>query len=382
MNTGAFEDYQILLSKLEQLKRDSNELASGLSALAADLQEGRLGYLKDIATRILSLEKDFSTYKNEALALPGAASAPFDIDKLTSFEDMETLLHSFHIQMQQDALQILDEVQAIVHKDNKSFQPLQSCHAKANALQQAILEIDLPGLHPDVPALLNGIHPFNELLLLVRDHRNLDEERIEELEDRIQNSFGRLLFLAIVRDKLDLTSRPIVQPAQVPSPSEKKQIDIVKEKIDEPLNIKEFSMQAQKKAGAIEDRVIDKPPEFPRAETIMQQQSLPGRRESASKPMLKKDKAEENKNNILKDLSQSKVKLERALKYGFIQKSEYERLAAIIQEIEASLPEKIDFMEVQESLLSVRTALNEQEESAVEGRRLAMREEFQQIRKS
>jgi hypothetical protein len=85
---------------------------------------------------------------------------------------------------------------------------------------------------------------------------------------------------------------------------------------------------------------------------------------------------------MLKNLSQIKVKLERALKYGFIQKSEHERLAAIIREIEASLPEKIDFMEDQERLLSVRTALDEQEESAVEGRRLAMRQEFQQIRNS
>ncbi|MDO9559878.1 MAG: hypothetical protein Q7I89_09380 [Syntrophales bacterium] len=382
MNTDAFEDYKMLLSKLEHLKGDCAALASGLSALAADLQEGRLGHLKDIADRILFLEKNFNIYKKEALALPGAASAPFDADKLTSIEDMETLIQSFHIQMQQDALQILDEVQAIVHKDNKDFKPLQSCHANAKALQQAIREIDLPGLHSDVPALLNGIHPFNELLLLVRHHRNLDEERIEELEDRIQSSFGRLLFLAIVRDKLDFSSRPVVQPAQAPSPSQKEQIDIVKKKTDEHQNIKEFSLPTQKKTGAVEDRVTDKPLEFPRAETIFQQQPSPGRRESAPRPILKIDKAEENKNNILKDLSQTKVKLERALKYGFVQKSEYERLAAIIQEIEASLPEKIDFMEDQKSLLSVRTALDEQEESAVEGRRLAMRQEFQQIRNS
>ncbi|PKN04650.1 MAG: hypothetical protein CVU74_05805 [Deltaproteobacteria bacterium HGW-Deltaproteobacteria-9] len=380
MNTGAFEDYKMLLSKLEHIKSDCTALASGLSALAEDLHGGRLGRLKDIADRILFLEKNFNTCKKEVMALPGAASEPFDADKLTSLADMETLLQSFHIQMQQAALQILDEVQAIVHKDNKDFQPLQSCHAKATALQQAILEIDLPGLHPDVPALLNGIHPFNELLLLVRRHRNLDEERIEELEDRMQNSFGRLLFLAIVRDKLDFSSRPVVPPAQAPSPSKKEQI--VKKKTDEPQNIKEFSLPAQKKTGAVEDRVIDKHPEFPRAETIFQQQPSPDRSESASRPMLKKDKAEENKNNILKDLSQTKVKLERALKYGFIQKSEYERLAAIIQDIEASLPEKIDFMEDEKSLLSVRTALDEQEESAVEGRRLAMRQEFQQIRNS
>ncbi|MFH1080147.1 MAG: hypothetical protein V1766_07800 [Pseudomonadota bacterium] len=382
MNTSAFEDYNALLSQLERLKSDCTALASELSTLAADLQEGRLGHLKDIADRILFLEKNFNTYKKEALALPGAASAPFDAEKLTSLEDMETLLQSFHIQMQQDALHILDEVLAIIHKDNKDFKSLQSCHAKAKALQQAILEIDLPGLHPDVPALLSGIHPFNELLLLVRQHRNLDEERIEELEDRIQNSFGRLLFLAIVRDKLDISSLPVVQPAQTPSPSEKEQHDIVKKKTDEPQNIKEFSMPFQKKTGASEGRVTDKPPEFPRAETIFQQQPSPGRRESASKPILRKDKVEENTNIILKDLSKTKVKLERALKYGFIQKSEYERLAAIIQEIEVSLPEKIDFLEDEKSLLSVRTALDEQEESAVEGRRLAMREEFQQIKNS
>ncbi len=382
MNTGAFEDYKMLQSKLDHLKSDCTALASGLSALAADLQEGRLGRLKDIADRILFLGKNFNTYKKETMVLSGAASAHFDADKLTSIEDMETLLQSFHVRMRQDALQILDEVNTIVHKDNHDFQPLQSCHAKAKALQQTILEIDLPGLHPDVPALLKGIHPFNELLLLARHHRDLDEERIAELEDRIQNSFGRLLFLAIVRDKLDFSSRPVVQPAQAPSPSVKEQIDIVKKKTVEPQNIKEFSLPAQKKTGVFEDRVIDRHPEFPRAENVFQQQPSPGRRESASRPMLKKDNAKENQNNILKDLSQTKVKLERASKYGFIQKSEYERLAASIREIEASLPEKIDFMEDQKSLLSVRRALEEQEESAVEGRRLAMRQEFQQIRNS
>jgi hypothetical protein len=380
MDIGVFEEYKLVLSKLEHLKGDCTALASGLSALADDLQEGRLGHLKDIADRILFLEKNFNIYKKEALALPGAASVPFDADKLTSIEDMETLLKSFHFHMRQDALQILDEVLAIVHKDNKDFQPLQSCHAKAKTLRQAIMEVDMSGLYPDVPALLNGIHPFNELLLLVRQHRNLDEERIEELEDRIQNAFGRLLFLAIVRDKLDFSSRPLVQPALAPSSSEKEQL--VKKKTDEPQNMKDASPPAQKKTSALEDPVINKAPEFPSAETILQQQLSPGRRESASKPPLKKEKTEENKNNLLKDLSQTRVKLERSLKYGFIQKSEYGRLAAILLEIEASLPEKIDFKEAQESLLSVRTALDEQEESAVEGRRLAMREEFQQIRKT
>lgn len=381
MDTGAFEDYKMLLNKLEHIKSDCTALVSALSMVASDLQEGRIDRLKDIADRMLILERNFNALKKEALAHPGAALVPFDAEKLTSLSEMETLIQSFHIiQMRQEAVQILDEVKDIVHKDNHDFQPLQSCHAETKALRRAILETDLPGLHPDVPALLNGIHPFNELLLLVRDHRNLNEERIAELEDRIQNSFGRLLFLAIVRDKLDFSSRRVVQPVQAPSSSEKEQIVI--KKTDESQNIKEFPLSAQKKTGAFEDRIIDKLPEFPRANTIFQQQPSPGRRESAYRPMLKKDAAEENRKNILRDLSQTKVKLERALKYNFIQKSEYDRLAAIIQEIEVSLPAKIDFMEDQKSLLSVRKALEEQEESAVEGRRLAMRQEFQQIRNS
>lgn len=376
MNTGFFEGYRMLLAKLEQLKDESIALASDLPALAADLQEGRLGLLKNTAERILFLEQNFDAYKREAMSLPGAAAAPLDVNKLTSLEEMETLLQSFHIQIQQDALQILDDVLSIFHKDKRDYQALQNCHAKAKALQQAILDIELPGLHPDVPALLNGTHPFSELLLLVRHHRDLDEERIEELEDHIQNYFGRLLFLAIVRDKIDVASRPAVQPAQPPTPSEEEQIP---EKPAEPLDLKDSSVPAQKRTEAVEERIIDKTRDFPPAVTMFQQQPSLGRRESVSRPIPRKDKPDENRNAVLKDLTQTKFKLERALEYGFIQKKEYQRSGAIIREIEASLPDRTDFTEDQKNLLTIRAMLNEKEVSALESRRVDMQQVLEEL---
>jgi len=371
MNTGFFEDYRMSLAKLEQLKDESIALASDLPALAADLQEGRLGLLKNTAERIFSLAQNFDAYKKEALSLPGAAAAPLDVDKLTSLEEMETLLQSFHIQIRQEALQILDDVLSIFHKDKKDHQALQYCHTKAKALQQAILDIELPGLHPDVPALLNGTHPFSELLLLVRHHRNLDEERIEELEDHIQGYFGRVLFLSIVRDKLDFPSRPAV-----PATSQEEQIP---EKPAEPLDLKDSSFPTRKRTEAVEERIIDKTREFPRVEAMFPQQPSLGRRESVSRPIPRKDKPDENRNAILKDLTQTKFKLERALEYGFIQKKEYQRSGAIIEEIEAALPGRTDFTEDQKNLLAIRTTLDEKEMSIVEARRLDMQQVLEEL---
>lgn len=376
MNTGFFEDYRMLLAKLEQLKDESIALASDLPALAADLQEGRLGLLKNTAERILSLAQNFDAYKKEALSLPGADAAPLDVDKLTSLEETETLLQSFHIQIRQEALQILDDVLSIFHKDKKDYQALQFCHTKAKALRQAILDIELPGLHPDVPALLNGTHPFSELLLLVRHHRNLDEERIEELEDHIQSHFGRVLFLSIVRDKLDFASRPGVEPAQPPAPSEEAQIP---EKPAEPLDLKESSFPARKRTEAVEERVTDKTREFPRVEAMFPQQPSLGRRESVSRPIPRKDKPDENRNAVLKDLAQTKFKLERALEYGFIQKKEHQRSGAIIEEIEAALPGRTDFTEDQKNLMAIRTALDEKEVSALESRRLDRQQVLEEL---
>ena len=67
---------------------------------------------------------------------------------------------------------------------------------------------------------------------------------------------------------------------------------------------------------------------------------------------------------------------------GFIQKKEYQRSGAIIEEIEAALPGRTDFTEDQKNLLAIRTTLDEKEMSIVEARRLAMRKEFQQIKNS
>jgi phage anti-repressor protein len=114
-------------------------------------------------------------------------------------------------------------------------------------------------------------------------------------------------------------------------------------------------------------------------ETIFQQPPSLGRRESVSKPVLKKDRSDENRNATLKDLTQTKFKLERALEYGFIQRNEYEQSGGVIQEIEASLPDKTDFTEDRKNLLTIQTMLDEKESSTVEARRLDVQQELEEL---
>ena len=256
MNIDGFKDHKTLLSKLEYLKGDCATLSSSLALLSTDLQIGRFDDLKSTAERMIYLIMNFEVYKKEVVSFAGDNAASVDPDTLTSLEALEPLLQSSHIQIRQDALRILDEVQSIEHRDNRDFQPLLDCREQAKALQQDILQIDLPQLHPDIPALLSGGHPLTELLALVRYHRDMDEERLAELEDRVQNTFGKLLFLAIVRDKLTVNAQPVVPPGPALSKSGV---------VDECQRVREFSTPSQKKAEYQETPPVNKVPDyFPR----------------------------------------------------------------------------------------------------------------------
>ena len=265
MNIDGFKDHKTLLSKLEYLKGDCATLSSSLTLLSTDLQKGRLDDLKSTAERMIYLIMNFEVYKKEVVSFAGDNAASIDPDTLTSLEALEPLLQSSHIQIRQDALRVLDEVQSIEHKDNNNFQPLLDCREQAKALQQAILQIDLPQLHPDIPTLLSGDHPLTELLALVRHHRDMDEERLAELEDRVQNTFGKLLFLAIVRDKLTVHAQPAAQSAPALS---KSAFDLDRKAVgNECQSIREFSLPQQRKAEGKEAPQLNKVPEyFPRSE--------------------------------------------------------------------------------------------------------------------
>jgi hypothetical protein len=268
MNIDDFKDHKILLSKMEYLRGDCAALSSSLALLASDLHMGRLAHLKSAAEKMTYLIMNFEVYKKEVVSFAGDSAASVDPDTLTSLDALEPLLQSSHVQLRQDALAFLDEVQSIEHRDNKDFQPLLDCHEQAKSLQQAILKIELPELHPDIPAILSGAHPLIELLALVRHHRDMDEERLAELEDRVQNTFGKLLFLAIVRDKLTIGNRTIAQPG--PSLL-KTNVEVFglerKGAADENQSIREFASPSQRRTECKETLSINKVPDyFPRAD--------------------------------------------------------------------------------------------------------------------
>jgi hypothetical protein len=268
MKIDGLNDHKALLSKMEYLRSDCVSLSSSLALLVPDLQKGQLAHLKSAAERMTYLVMNFEVYKKEVLSFAADTAAPVDPDTLTSLEALDPLLQSSHVQLRQDALRVLDEIQSIEHKDNKDFQPLLDCHEQAKALQQAILQIDLPQLHPDIPALLSGAHPLTEMLALVRYHRDMDEERLAELEDRVQNTFGKLLFLAIVRDKLTIQAQPSVKQAPALVKTKAEAFDLDRKGVaDENQGIKEWTLLSQRKTEDKETPSIKKVPDyFPRTD--------------------------------------------------------------------------------------------------------------------
>jgi hypothetical protein len=381
MSNDAFRDYERLSSKLELLKDECAVLSSELIHLATEIESGRLTDLKFTAEKITALDVNFEAYRKEVLLFTGMSETASDADSFTTLQSMEPLLQSFHADIRQEALRILDEVQTIFHKEDRDFPPLQECRTKAKELQRAITEIDLPGLHPEVSFLIDGSHPFSELIALIRHHQHLNEEQLAEREKRMNPYFGKLLFIALIRDNLFFPAEPVSEPIAVlqTAPSN---FYVIENKSELQKPDRESSIPEVAVAAVTEDRFEQRRDEVPTPKAVEIPAITPKEPEwqdLAFKQMLKKDKNQETREYLRKDLINTRTKLERALKYDFIEKIEYEWLAGIIQEIETGLPEKLDFREDQKKLLSVRTTLDEKELNTIETKRRAMRQEFQQI---
>jgi hypothetical protein len=103
-------------------------------------------------------------------------------------------------QLAQNALNIVELVLSIRHKEEIDFPSLTEVHAQAQNLWQAIVESTGEGQHPDVLLLCNGEHPFSYLLELMRIKE--DDERYWDILHQVADSFGRPLALATSRNRL------------------------------------------------------------------------------------------------------------------------------------------------------------------------------------
>ncbi len=222
----------VLLQQSASLAEGFSQLAARLTLVAQALQDPGAPPAERLIEELTSSQRNFRNLRTCALTL--AQSLPIsplpEAEAIASLVDLKALLWTVkqgeeqkaHLEAhQQQALQVLDRVLTIVHRDQIVFPPLLECKERANELRLAVSTVRWPDSHPIIDVLVEGKHPFLDLLTLIEGQEELDDDRWAVLQDTIEQEFGRPLAVAASRGKLtmSLASSP-EQPSVTPGTSE------------------------------------------------------------------------------------------------------------------------------------------------------------------
>ncbi len=210
--------------RYQKLQQDLGTLKSSFEALAHQLAEaaheiGVKGTMpgERLAEGIASARRQFDAVRSAVFALAQDVLVPSvpALDNLRSLQAVEQLLaeaaasetqrHSAESE-QGRALEVLDQVLRLRHRDSPDFKPLADCQRQARELRQAIAAARWPQTHPETAHLLSGKHAFHALLTLVAQGDELDDESYARLDELVTDAFGRTLGVAVTRGKLTQAS--------------------------------------------------------------------------------------------------------------------------------------------------------------------------------
>lgn len=213
--------HQDLLEQLTQLGNCYPELGNRLLQQAQLFQQKGSPLPENLVQEILTYQQQFRQLQQQITTLipppsSTAISSLIDLQNLVKNAQEKVSLSPVH----EKALQILNRVLAIKHREQLDFSPLQLVHRKAQDLQQVLGKITDNSSHPDAEALVAKTHPVSAVLSLIEDRENLDDEQWMTLEETVSASFGKTLTVAISRGKLEVSSGGDVEntPRQSPTP--------------------------------------------------------------------------------------------------------------------------------------------------------------------
>ncbi len=306
--TGAFQD----------LRKACQEAASELQRLAAEVRNGEFQGPAGGDAGLAALRQDFDTLKSEIVAFAAQYGHGVEPGRITSLATLEPLLVAVNRGRKEGALQILDQVLSLRHREYDVFAPLQACLAEASALRRAVEAVALPDLHLAVGDLADASHPLGALLSLVRERGRLREEEAAARQEVVARAFGNDLFFAAVLGRLALAGE------------------------EAPQGTSGF-------AGA------------PKAATP---EEAPASGEGAPDGMPEQRK-------ILQDLvAMTKIKVRALVEKGWAAPADVQGHVAVLEEMERTVPEKTGVREDFRRLQAVRGALEEIETRAANpGRR-------------
>lgn len=319
-------DHHQLIARFQELRDLCLGLSEGLSSLAFDLQKGELRQLEATQASVASLRQQYETLKKDVIAFAAPYQAIPDPGGITSLGTLEPLLLAVNQSLKATAMNVLDQVRFVKHREQPAFEPLMTCLASASGLHRAIAQVPLPDLHPEVGALADGTHPLAIFMSLIRDRQHMKEEKIAEIQDLIAGAFGNLLFIAALMGKLILEEQG------------GKEAETKAQNVSEPDTVK-----------TSEAAVIPSEPE----EILEQRQ-------------------------ILQDLlTMTEMKIQKLLKNGLVREEDLSGFVAAMKKMEASRYRKSDFKEDFRQLQAIRAALEEMENKAFNPRKRLERTEAQ-----
>lgn len=118
--------------------------------------------------------------------------------------------------IRQQALEILNKIPRIVHRETTEFPALRQCYAQASELRNVIVATSMTEESSVMPSLVQGTHPLSALLMFVESYKELDDNQWEALHTTIAASFEPSLVTAARRQRLILQGEV---PAQECNPS-------------------------------------------------------------------------------------------------------------------------------------------------------------------
>jgi hypothetical protein len=293
-------------------------LSEGLTSLASDLQNGELRQLEATEGRVASLRQRYEILKKDVIAFAAPYQDTPHPEEITSLDTLEPLLAAVNKSLKATAMNVLDQLTFVKHREQTSFEPLMTCLSQASELQRTIAEVPLPDLHPEVRAIVDGTHPLTVFLTLVRDRQHMKEEKIAEIQDVIAGAFGNLLFIAALMGKL-----------------------VIKEQGGKGTVTKEQNASEPDTLKTSGSTVI--PTE---TEEVLEQRQ------------------------ILQDLlTMTEMKIQKLMKNGLVREEELSEFVEHMKKMESSRYRKSDFKEDFRQLQTIRAALEELENKAFNPRK-------------
>ncbi|WP_071516545.1 hypothetical protein [Geitlerinema sp. PCC 9228] len=211
---------QQLQTQLDNLASELTALSDRLLKAAHILQEQGTPLEVDLIQQLDRYRQDFTNLRSRVLELAaGSPISPVEsqINSLTDLKHLLEQVDPHQADNREAAVQMLDRVLQITHRDNPNQAQLLACKDKAQQLKNQILaaETEIP---QETEELAKGEHPFAHMLELLEKGDSLDDDRWAQLQDTVATAFGQPLAVALSRGKLKLAATEDEQRPQ-PAPA-------------------------------------------------------------------------------------------------------------------------------------------------------------------